>query len=172
MKLLVIYKSQTGFTKRYAEWLAERLGGQALPLEEAKEKEMTFFDSFDGLVYGGWLMAGKVRGADWFTRQILSWQEKKLAIFMVGASPAKSEEIQTALDFALAEEQKRYAKAFYCPGGLNYEKMSLPSKLVMRIFTMIMKRKNTKVGEMLSKSYDISDRRYLDPIVQYLEEDR
>ncbi len=172
MKLLVIYKSQTGFTKRYAEGLAERLRGQALPLEEAKQKEMTFFDSFDGLVYGGWLMAGKVRGADWFTRQILSWKEKKLALFMVGASPEKSEELQAVLANVLNEEEKQYAKAFYCPGGLNYEKMSLPSKLVMRIFTMIMKRKNTEAGELLSKSYDISDPKYLDPIVQYLQEDK
>ena len=28
MKALVIYTSQTGFTKRYAGWLAEKLGGE------------------------------------------------------------------------------------------------------------------------------------------------
>ena len=37
MKTLIIYTSQTGFTKKYAEWLAERTGGDVLELKEAKK---------------------------------------------------------------------------------------------------------------------------------------
>lgn len=32
MKTLIIYTSQTGFTKRYAEWLAKKLSGYLLDL--------------------------------------------------------------------------------------------------------------------------------------------
>ncbi len=38
MKTIVIYNSQTGFTKRYAEWIAEAAGADCLELSAAKKK--------------------------------------------------------------------------------------------------------------------------------------
>jgi flavodoxin len=32
MKTLIIYTSQTGFTKRYAQWLADRVSGDLILL--------------------------------------------------------------------------------------------------------------------------------------------
>lgn len=171
MKALVIYTSQTGFTKKYANWLAEKLNGQAMTIAEAQQKEGAFFDSFDAIVFGGWAKAGKIVDLDWFLSRITSWKEKKLAIFMVGASPNESPDIPKALETILNEEEKQYAKVFYCQGGLNYEKMPLSSKLMMKGFAMVMKKKDPKIGEILSRSYDISDEKYLEPIILYLQAD-
>ena len=33
MKTIVIYQSQTGFTKRYAEWIAEAVGADCIALD-------------------------------------------------------------------------------------------------------------------------------------------
>jgi menaquinone-dependent protoporphyrinogen IX oxidase len=170
MKTLIIYTSQTGFTKRYATWLANEVGGLAMPLSQAKEKVCAFFEGFDALVYGGWAMAGKIQKADWFLKRMEGWKGKKLALFMVGASPYLSPDVPVVLEQILDENQKQYARAFYCQGGLNYEKMSLPNKIVMKIFAHVMKKKNPQAGEMVSKSYDIADPRYLEPIIQYLKE--
>ena len=38
MKTAIIYVSQTGFTKQYAEWLAEEVGGDCMPFAEAEKK--------------------------------------------------------------------------------------------------------------------------------------
>lgn len=38
MKTIVIYTSQTGFTKRYAEWIAEATGADCFELSVAKRK--------------------------------------------------------------------------------------------------------------------------------------
>ena len=38
MKTIVIYTSQTGFTKRYAEWIAEAMGADCFELSVAKRK--------------------------------------------------------------------------------------------------------------------------------------
>lgn len=38
MKTIVIYNSQTGFTKRYAQWIAEETGADCLELSTAKKK--------------------------------------------------------------------------------------------------------------------------------------
>ena len=60
MKALVIYTSQTGFTKRYAQWIAERTGGDIFDLKEVQKKDRAFFEGYDSIVYAGWCMAGKV----------------------------------------------------------------------------------------------------------------
>ena len=38
MKTIVIYNSQTGFTKRYAEWIAQESGADCFELSVAKKK--------------------------------------------------------------------------------------------------------------------------------------
>ena len=46
MKTIVIYTSQTGFTKRYAEWIAERMNGDILELKDAKKKADSYYDGY------------------------------------------------------------------------------------------------------------------------------
>lgn len=41
MKTIVIYNSQTGFTKRYAQWIEEATGADCLELSAAKKKNMS-----------------------------------------------------------------------------------------------------------------------------------
>ena len=57
MKTLIIYTSQTGFTKKYAGWLAEKMSGDLIDLKEAQKKDDGFFGSYDDICYGGWAMA-------------------------------------------------------------------------------------------------------------------
>lgn len=170
MNTLVIYTSQTGFTRRYAHWLAERLeDAQVLTLDQAKDKDEAFFSPFEALVFGGWAMAGKIQGGDWFLDRLPDWKGKKLALFMVGASPNESPDIPKALDAILNVEQKDQARVFYCQGGLDYNKMPLPSKIIMKVFAAAVKKKEPEMGKMISKSYDIADPKYLDPLLAYLE---
>ena len=39
MKILVIYNSQTGFTKKYAEWISQESGAECLDFKQAKKNE-------------------------------------------------------------------------------------------------------------------------------------
>ena len=178
MKTLIVYSSQTGFTKRYAEWLAERMKAQCLPLKEAETKDEAYFSDFDSIVYGGWALGGSIVDVKWFQQQAENWKEKKLAIFCVGASPIDEETtplIEEMKEKVLTPKLKGHAKFFYCPGGFNYEKMPFASKMAMGVFTAMHKLFKNKTAddklkiEMLSKSYDIYDPCYLDPIVEFLE---
>ena len=63
MKTIVIYTSQTGFTKRYAQWIADAAGAECLELSEAKKKDLT---SYDAIIYGGWACAGGISKLGWF----------------------------------------------------------------------------------------------------------
>ena len=174
MKTLIIYTSQTGFTKRYAEWIAARTKGDLLDLKDAKKKDAACFGSYDAIVYGGWAMAGNVAKAKWFLDKAPAWRGKRLAMFCVGGSPNGSPEVETALQKMLTDEQKQYISAFYCQGGINYEKMSAPSRMVLKMFAGALKKRKDateeqkKMAEMISSTYDISDIKYIEPIIEYL----
>ena len=174
MKTLIIYTSQTGFTKKYADWLAQKTGGDLLDLKDAQKKNDAFFEGFEAIVYGGWVMAASVVKVKWFLNRAASWKGKKLAIYCVGGSPNDNPDVEVMLKNLLTDEQREYIRAFYCQGGFNYERMSAPSRLAMKMFVSALKKKKDPteeekiMTEMVAKSYDISDEKYLEPLIEYL----
>ena len=177
MKTLIIYTSQTGFTKKYAEWLAEKTSGDLLELKDAQKKDAAFFNEYQAIVYGGWAMAGKVVKINWFLDKASSWKNKRLAVFCVGGSPNDNPDTETFLKNMLTDEQKKYIRAFYCQGGFNYEKMNTASRIAIKMFVSALKKKKDQTDDektmirMISDSYDISDIRFTEPIVRYIEGD-
>lgn len=177
MKTAIIYSSQTGFTERYARWLAEELGGDLFTVREADGRDGGFWDGYDAIAYGGWALGGKAHRADFLLSRCASWADKRLALFCVGASPAEKgarEEIEDRLRVGLTEEQRARVAVFYCPGGLNYERMPAASRLAMRLFAAAHRMKRNRTAEdrekadLLSRSYDITDRGCLDRVARYL----
>lgn len=170
MKTVVIYNSQTGFTKRYAEWIAEESGADCFELKEAKKKNL---DEYDAIVYGGWACAGSISKIGWFKGNINKWADKKLIVFCVGGSPEDNPDIDAFLKNAFKDSENK-VDVFYCQGGFNYEKMSVSSKVMMKMFTNMLKSKKDKTPEeenmikMISSSYDISDKKYIKPILECL----
>lgn len=172
MNAIVIYNSQTGFTKRYAEWIAAATGADCLELATAKKKNMS---AYDAIIFGSWACAGSISKLSWFKNNAGKWSDKKLIVFCVGASPIDSPEIQQNLKRILKSPELKNVSAFYCPGGFNYEKMSASSKLMMKMFIKALQAKKGKTEaeeemiKMISSSYDISDKKYIEPILECLE---
>ena len=130
--------SQTGFTKRYAEWIAEEAKADCLELSAAKKKDLT---AYEAIIFGGWACAGSISKISWFKENMNKWADKKLIAFCVGGSPIDNPEIDIALKRNFNEFEQNRVKTFYCPGGFNYEKMSIPSKLMMKMFIKALKAK-------------------------------
>lgn len=172
MKTIVIYHSQTGFTKRYAEWVAEAAGADCLALSAAKKKDFT---PYEAIIFGSWARAGGISKISWFKNNMNQWADKKLIVFCVGGSPIDNPGIETALKQNFNESERKKIETFYCPGGFNYEKMSALSRFMMKMFVKTLKAKKDKTEEeqimikMISSSYDISDKKYIKPILQCLK---
>ena len=64
---------------------------------------------------------------------------------------------------------------FYCPGGFNYDKMSAPSRMAMKMFIKALKAQKNKTEKdeimikIISSSYDISDKKYIEPILECIK---
>lgn len=171
MKTIVIYNSQTGFTKRYAQWIAEATGADCLDLSAAKKKDLT---AYEAIIFGSWVCAGSVSKLSWFKRNIDKWEDKKLIAFCVGANPIDSPEIEQIFKRSFKESESKKVNVFYCPGGLNYEKMPALSKFMIKMLVKTLKAKKSKTEEeqemikIISASHDTSDKKYIEPILKCL----
>ena len=168
MKAIVVYKSKTGFTKNYAEWIAESLHGEAVPAEQAKKIDLS---SYDALVFGGWTFAGSIQGLKEMKPRFESFRGKK-AVFATGSSPADSPEVVTFLEKNLSEEEHKSIRAFYMPGGLDYTKLHGMNKLMMKMMGNMMKKQHGEDSQQykdIAFSHDGTDRKYIQPLLDYIE---
>lgn len=175
MKTAVIYHSQTGFTRKYAEWISEATGADCFELRNVKKQE---FDRYDAIVFGGWACAGRISKISWFKSNIDKWSDKILIAFCTGGSPFESPQITPFLLGNFSEAEREKVHVFYCPGGFNYEKMSAGSKLMMKMFQKMVDAKKDKTEDdiemlkMISHSYDISDKKYIEPIIKLISKEK
>ena len=60
-------------------------------------------------------------------------------------------------------------------GGLNYEKMGILGRMIMKILAKILSRKKDKSSDeagfeqAIGSSYDISSREYIAPLIQFIK---
>lgn len=174
MKTIVIYKSKTGFTQRYAEWIAEELNCDISNYENFSQSSIA---EYDCVIYGSRIHAGKVDGIKKIKALFAGNVRSKLVIFATGGTPLAAEDvIDTIWQASFSEEELKTIPHYYMQGGLNYEKMGIVDRLIMKTLAQMLSRKNVKNSveagceQAIGSSYDISSRKYIAPLVQFVQD--
>lgn len=132
MRTIVVYQSGTGFTAKYAGWIAERLGCEAKEWKKVNQADLA---SYDQVIYGGWSMGNMVVGLD----KVRSLNLKSLVVFCVGITPASAEHV----DIVRNQNKLENIPLYYYEGGINYEKLGFfKSKILKMVRKSIMKKEN------------------------------
>lgn len=169
MKTIVIYNSQAGFTKQYAQWIAQELQCDSISLHRINEIAL---GDFDTIIFGSWCHAGRIKKLNWVFEELKKDASKNYVVFAVGASSMDSPEIPKTMEQNIPKNS--IVKGFYLQGGLNYEKMSFSSRIMMKLFSSMLRKKKDateeekKMAEMVSRSFDISDKKYIVPLLRYV----
>lgn len=163
MKRVVIYNSGTGFTEKYAKWIAEELGCDARPLKNQKAEELR---EYDEVIYGGWIMAGKITGYD----KICKWNLKKVVVFGCGMTTASEEYVKKLA----GDNQIDPELLFYFEGGYAPEKVGFFQKHLLNMIKKSLEKKQDKTEDELHTletfaGADRTDRTYIEPLVRKLK---
>ena len=168
MSAVVAYSSQTGFTKRYAEWIAHELGCEAVSLDDGR------FDAggFDTVVFGGWFHAASLVGGSWLKRQRAAHPETSFVAFAVGATPPEwTDMVDEGMARAFPSPEFDGVPRFYLRGGFAYERLSMPNKLAMKMFFKMQGKaaqSDPRAAEMLEGmqgGFDGTERVSIAPVV-------
>ena len=139
MKAIVVYSSKTGFVKKYAEWIAKELSIRAVRTEDINVKDLMDHDT---IIFGGGLYAGGINGIKLVKKSLDKFDNKKIAMFIAGASPGRKHEIDEVWDKNFSKEEQNRMGLFYLRGGFDYEKLGMKDKMLMTLLKKKLQSKN------------------------------
>ena len=115
-KSIVIYTSKRGSTKQYAEWIAEDLACEALPLSDAKG--LSLYD-YDCIIYGGWIRGSGIVDFDKFAGMLDDELMKRLIVFGVGFADETAENYAQVWGYSLGkvDPKNEHRVLMYILGG-------------------------------------------------------
>ena len=171
MNTLIIYGSQYGTTKRYAEKFAEMTDLPIISFEDIENLE-----KYERVVYFGALYAGGVKGLKNTIKKLSP--NTKLVIVTVGLADVCDEEnisnIRSSIRKQVPEYLFKKVSIFHLRGGIDYQKLSLKHSLMMALLynkakNMPEEKKTAEVRAMIetfNSKVDFVDFACLDQITE------
>ncbi len=163
--VLVLYNSKTGFSKQYAQWIAEDLDCDLLNFSDFNKASL---ENYRLSVYGAGLFAGQIRGIGKIKRLMKDFPKKTWLVFASGATPDKEAYQELIFKSNFRDGEPRPSRFFYLLAGINYEKMSLFDRLLMKIVALVDARKRAKPNSSKQTSIDLTNKTKIDEIVRYV----
>lgn len=144
MEPIVIYRSKSGFTRQYAEWIAEELGCSCVQADSFSPEE---FVNYDPIIYGGGLYAVGINGLALIKENLGMLAGKKIIVWATGASRGTQEELDHIRQENFTEEQLRLITPFYLRGGFSYGRLPAREKVLMSLLKVKLKVKQDKTAD-------------------------
>lgn len=168
MKLLVVYESQTGYTRKYAQWIAEETGSLAVSLKDCTP---SMLEAADLLIFGGSIHGGIISGESRFSKLAAKAGKANPIYFGVGIRPATPRTLDLVKKNNFGSSSA--VSLFYFRGGYDKEKLSQGDRTMMMIYRTMLKRRrdlHPEDEEMLETLRYPCDYSGKDQIIPLLEE--
>jgi menaquinone-dependent protoporphyrinogen IX oxidase len=173
MKTIVIYRSKSGYTKTYAEWIAEEL---KCDLKLDNEISLDELKKYDVIIFGGGLYAVGINGISLIKKNFSLLHNKKIVVWATGSNPGREDELQQIWNHNFTKEQLSSIKTFYLRGGFDYKSLNNGDKFLMSILKIKLKLINqrTEDEQGMLDSYNIPeyhcDKEKIKKLIEYVRE--
>lgn len=127
-KTLVQYRSVYGYTKDYAEMIAEELG---CGLREASRMSAGDLAPYDTLIFGGGLYASAINGVNIIRDHFDLLQGKHIVVWATGINAGSPEVMERVWRRNFPEKIRKNIRTFYLRGGFDYGNLSPLHKIMM-----------------------------------------
>lgn len=169
--VLIVYKSTTGFTKKYVDWISKEIDCKIIPIDQFDQVNI---DNYEVIVYGAGMHAGRIQGLKDFKKKTMNFEKKDIVVFATGGAPYREEIISKIKIDNFSEDEINQIGFYYFQSGINYERMGLIDKSIMKTYNKVLEFKSNKsdlesgTSKAISKSYDYSSSEYIKPMIEYL----
>jgi len=151
----IIYESQGGTSKKYAQWLSERLNLVCAPREELKD------DIDERIIYIGWRSGPMIVGLKDFSNR-----KNVIAVICVGLEQYDEKAMETL------KKKNVIDRIFYVRGGMDRSKLSFGQKLLLGAVSVKMllfnrSPEDREVRRVMDKGGDFSSPEQLDEVAEW-----
>ncbi|MFX1412172.1 MAG: flavodoxin domain-containing protein [Promethearchaeota archaeon] len=164
MSGIVVYRSSTGSTKQYADWIHEETG---FPVYDSRDKGIPW-DGADTVVIGSPILANKPMLAGWVEKHWDRMKGKRVALFTTsGADPADAP-VKEWIEKALPEPIRSEIRAFPLPGRFDYARLRGLGKVMIWIAANVFGSKDVK--NQIKNPVDGVAKEKLGELLEFLKE--
>ena len=161
MKGVIIYKSRYGSTKQYAEWLRDETGFDLYDVKQAPGD----LSSYDIVVIGSSVFAGRLALAGWIKKQWPSLQGKTVLLLMTHIRDNEQETANVVPQRLPAEIVERI-KVFPVGGRYSLQRMGVMDKTLIKMVSSM--EKNPQVKRELLAERDEVKKENLRGLLEYI----
>lgn len=158
--MIIVYESKTGFTKKYADMLAEKTG-----LKAYRVKELPADMKDEEIIFLGWMKAGMVQGLKKLKNSNIK------AVCASGTARTAEPDIETIA----ARNGIKGIPFFYLRGGcLPLKDLKGMDKIMLTLFMKMLKNRKDKDEELeesisnIEYGFDGVREENLEPVLQWL----
>ena len=170
---LILVHSRYGAARKYADWLKEKTGFSVLEAKQVKEEQLSRYTIL--LLLGG-VYASGIGGIGVLRKHWKLLQNKKLAVFAVGASPYEEENLTLLKQRNLCPPMEE-VPCFYGRGIWDLSVMSLVDRTLCKMLQKSAAKKPVNQCQTWELALrEAGDRRvdwthpdYLEPVLEWLE---
>ena len=134
----IVYESNTGFTKEYAELLSGIIKVPAIPTID----NSMIFGEREPVIFLGWICAGKINGL-----RLAVLKYNPIIIAGVGMTP-----MSDVYAFALAQQNNIDVPFYYLQGGIHRERLKGFYKMMFKLVANPILRKADKDKSQLTEN--------------------
>ena len=180
-KILVMYFSKYGATKKYAEWIGSELNGEILCIKDVNKRNL---GNYDAIILGSGLYAGKIQGINILLDNYQILKDKILVIYTCGLADYSKikniDAIRKRLEKEIPENIIKTIKVYYLRGGIDYRKLNLKHKIMMALLKkIVIKRRLHKANEedkefieTYGQTMDFTDKNSINEIIEYCKSNK
>ena len=133
MNSIIVYGSNYGTTKQYANELSRRTNMKVISFKKVNQQ----INDYDNIIYLGALYAGGVLGMSKTLKKLNNISNKKIIIVTVGLSDPTDEvnknNITNNIKNQMPKKFFEKAKIFHLRGGIDYSKLNFAHKTMMKL---------------------------------------
>lgn len=128
--MIIVYESRTGFTKRYADMLAAKMGLRVLHV-----KEISKADKDEEIIFLGWMKVGKIQGLEKLRRHNVK--------AVCGSGTGRTTEPDT--ETVIARNKIENIPFFYLRGGcLPLREIRGMDRIMLSMFLKMLKSRKSR----------------------------
>ena len=154
--VVIVYETQGGTSKRYAEWLSERLGAKCMPAKDFQD------DTDAPIIYVGWRSGPMIVGLKDFP-----CKDRIKAVVCVALERYDDKAMETI------SKKNEIDNIFYVRGGMDRSKLSFGQRLLLAVVSIKMlffnrSPEDREVRRVMDRGGDLSSPDQLDAVTEWL----
>ena len=169
-QILLLYQSQTGFTRQYAQWIGEELSIPPIPLGDCTREMVR---GADLVIFGGPVRGSQITGRAKAERLCRRAGGKPVLWFGVGLRPV------TPRTLTLLERNNFPGEApglFYFRGGMDPDGLTPGDRTLITCYRAMMKRRSppdledAEILDLMTRPCDYTDPEQIQPLIRAVRE--